>query len=453
MKIRFWQKTYIFTLVIFLFFLNAGILSLAAYTYGKNVSAAEEAAITQQYYLASAFEREYDELSEEQKESDVRLLMQMYAEHYKVQGYHIEFYKGDELIYSNLSSPLEITESLVVHRYLFGQRYIIVADEICGGEYIFVFAKNVRELDAEYKALALICILISVGISLVLALILFCVLKKLSVPLDRLRSVTMKVREGDFSVRADEKGRDEFALLGESFNSMLVRICDQMQSLEAESEKKQMLVDNMAHELRTPLTSIYGYAEFLEKASSREEDRIIAARYIMTESKRLEKIAGVLLDEAYIRGNMPDMTLVDISELIKSVKNSLDYKAKQRGVDIRTELGEEKTLTEGNETLLSMLFYNLTENALKACSEGGEVVIGIEGKSVFVRDNGKGMTPEQLLHITEPFYRTDKSRARAEGGAGLGLYLCRRIARVHGANLEFDSAPGKGTKVCVNFTT
>ena len=207
MKIRFWQKTYIFTLVIFLFFLNAGILSLAVYTYGKNVSAAEEAAITQQYYLASAFEREYDELSEEQKESDVRLLMQMYAEHYKVQGYHIEFYKGDELIYSNLSSPLEITESLVVHRYLFGQRYIIVSDEICGGEYIFVFAKNVRELDAEYKALALICILISVGISLVLALILFCVLKKLSVPLDRLRSVTMKVREGDFSVRADEKGR------------------------------------------------------------------------------------------------------------------------------------------------------------------------------------------------------------------------------------------------------
>ena len=63
------------------------------------------------------------------------------------------------------------------------------------------------------------------------------------------------------------------------------------------------------------------------------------------------------------------------------------------------------------------------------------------------------MTEEQLTHITEPFYRTDKSRSRAEGGAGLGLALCKRIATIHGGELQFESAPGKGTRVTVTFTT
>lgn len=63
------------------------------------------------------------------------------------------------------------------------------------------------------------------------------------------------------------------------------------------------------------------------------------------------------------------------------------------------------------------------------------------------------MTKEQLLHITEPFYRTDKARSRAEGGAGLGLALCKQIAQTHGAVMRFESEPGKGTKVFVCFTS
>ena len=78
-----------------------------------------------------------------------------------------------------------------------------------------------------------------------------------------------------------------------------------------------------------------------------------------------------------------------------------------------------------------------------SCSEGQAII----------EDNGKGMTEEQLLHITEPFYRTDKSRSRAEGGAGLGLALCKRIVRTHGAEMRFESEIGKGTKIFVTFTS
>jgi signal transduction histidine kinase len=100
-----------------------------------------------------------------------------------------------------------------------------------------------------------------------------------------------------------------------------------------------------------------------------------------------------------------------------------------------------------------MLFYNLTENAVKACTSGGKAKISCAENRVVIEDNGKGMTEEQLLHITEPFYRTDKSRSRAEGGAGLGLALCKRIVYTHGADMHFESEPAKGTKVFVTFTS
>ena len=107
----------------------------------------------------------------------------------------------------------------------------------------------------------------------------------------------------------------------------------------------------------------------------------------------------------------------------------------------------------GNALLLSMLFDNLADNAIKACAAGGRVVLRCVGNSASVEDNGKGMTEEELLHITEPFYRTDKSRSRAEGGAGLGLALCKNIAEAHGAKLRFESEKGKGTEIFIDFTT
>ena len=113
--------------------------------------------------------------------------------------------------------------------------------------------------------------------------------------------------------------------------------------------------------------------------------------------------------------------------------------------------------------LLELLLTNLTENACKACPVGGRIELGAtvteEGKTLFVKDNGNGMTPEQLAHITTPFYRTDRSRNRKEGGTGLGLALCERIAIAHGATLAFTSALGEGTTAFVifgkpeNFTT
>jgi signal transduction histidine kinase len=343
-----------------------------------------------------------------------------------------------------------IERNSIKHTEINGERHIIISSEICNGKYTFLYAKNYGYIDEEFKSLMGIYLTTAVCVSAFLAICLYFVLKKLSVPLEKLKKTTESIEKGDFSVRAEVKGTDEFSLLAGSFNSMLEKINSQIETLELDSQKKQMLVDNMAHELRTPLTSIHGYAELLEKASISEENRIIAAKYIMSESKRLQKISEILLDTAFVRENTVEKKKLDLSLVVEDVCEKLSLKAKEKEVEIDFNVSPVDVLA--NEILISMLFYNLLENAIKACNQGGKVKIYNEGKIITIEDNGKGIEKNQLLRITEPFYRTDKSRSRAEGGAGLGLFLCKEIALSHGASLEFESEINIGTKVFVDFT-
>lgn len=455
---RFWQKTYIFNLVLFLICLNVGILSLTVYTYRKNVEATETVVAAEQHYVAMSFERDFEALTETNDNASPTLLMQSFGAYYAGKGLYLAFEKSGEIVYSNFTSDYEIENNALLHTDFDGKRHILISSEICDGKYVLIFAKNVESLDSEFRSLLLTYALTAIGISLFLAFFLYFILKKLSEPLEKLRKTTEVIEAGDFTVTAEEKGSDEFTLLAKSFNAMLVKINEQMAALEREAEdkkleaeRKQMLVDNMAHELRTPLTSIHGYAEYIEKANTTEERRLIAAKYILSESERLQKISELLLDGAFIRENKIEMTDTDLAAVLTDVAGKLQMRADRSQVEIICDASP--MTVKGNATLLSMLFYNLTENAVKACTAGGKVKLSCAAGCATVEDNGKGMTEEQLLHITEPFYRTDKSRSRAEGGAGLGLALCKQIVLTHGAEMQFASEPEKGTKIIVTFTS
>ena len=431
--------------------MNIGILSLTLYTYQKNIEAAETAVAAEQYYIAMSFERDYDALMESYENASPSLLMQSYGAHYGEKGLFIAFRKGAEELYSNFKSPYSVDKGTLIHTDFEEKRHILISAMVCDGEYELIIAKNVESLDSEFRSLMTTYSVTAGSVSLVLAVVLYFVLKKLSGPLETLRKTTEKIETGDFSARVEERGNDEFTLVAKSFNLMLDTINEQMETLEQEADRKQMLVDNMAHELRTPLTSIHGYAEYLEKANTTEERRLIAAKYIMSESERLQKISEILLDDAFIRENEIEMSDIDLGAVLTDAAKKLQMRAENAGVEITCDTAP--VTVKGNETLLSMLFYNLTENAIKACSAGGKVKISCSECQAVIEDNGKGMTEEQLLHITEPFYRTDKSRSRAEGGAGLGLALCKQIVLTHKAEMNFESKIGQGTKIIVTFTS
>lgn len=169
----------------------------------------------------------------------------------------LAFIEDGSVVFSSFPEYFEFPAvNKPVHKKLNGIRYIIITGKVCEGKYTLIYGKSVESLDEDFKTFILTYSATAAGISVFLALCLFFILKKLSVPLEKLRIATEKISEGDTSVTADESGNDELSLLAKSFNSMVHKINEQMKDLETTAKQKQSLVDNMAHELRTPLTAI-----------------------------------------------------------------------------------------------------------------------------------------------------------------------------------------------------
>lgn len=143
MKTRFWQKTYIFTLIIFLICLNICILSLTLYTYQKNIEATETAASAEQYYIVMSFERDYEALMETSVNASPSLLMQSYGTYYSEKGLFIAFKKGTEELYSNFKSQYSVDTVTLVHTDFEEKRHILISTMVCGGEYELIIAKDV----------------------------------------------------------------------------------------------------------------------------------------------------------------------------------------------------------------------------------------------------------------------------------------------------------------------
>ena len=447
---RFFERSYFITLVLFLAFFNIGIFALAMYTHNNSTEAAKQVCISEQFAIIEAFERDYSDGGE----TDGYFLQLSYGTHYEDKGILLCFSNNKKVLYSNIPEgyPLPAAGELVIEK-ADGKKHIFISDAICGGKYVLTYAKDISYLDEQLKNLAIFFGGVSVLASVILAFCLYFVQRKLYAPLKKLQDATNAVSRGDFTVQADETGNDEFASLAGDFNSMTNKINEQMSELKSVAEEKQRMLDNLGHEMRTPLTSIYGYAEYSFRNRLEEEKQLQTMLNIMEESKRLKRIGDILLEGAYLRENKIDVNKVSVGELLTHIQRVFVFRAEDKKVKISYAGGSFDVL--GDKALLEILVSNLTENALRACSEGGKIDLGAEIKdgikTIFVRDNGIGMTTEQISRITEPFYRTDKARSRAEGGTGLGLTLCKSIADSHGAELFFESVPGEGTTAFLRF--
>jgi signal transduction histidine kinase len=216
--------------------------------------------------------------------------------------------------------------------------------------------------------------------------------------------------------------------------------------LREESETRQALLDALAHEMRTPLTSLLGNARLLQRELPPEERKQIADSMAM-EIHRLTDMDQQLMKLTAMGHEPPETERVSVTELLRETAERLQPQAD--GITIAVE-GADSAIT-GDRELLSLLADNLAANAIHASSTGMTVILRAEPNGFTVQDQGIGMSEEALRHACEPFWKADKARTRRQGGAGLGLALCHRIAELHGGSLTFSSSPGKGT--AVTFTT
>jgi len=445
---RFFERTYFFTLVLFLLLLNTCIFSLALYTHNRSYESAKQVCRSELLVIIEAFERDF-EIS-----GDAANLAFSYKMFYDKEGLYLQFSEHETVLQSNIPEGVFIpTAGTHITVEIDGKKHLLISEPLCDGKFALTYAKDISYLDMELKQLSMSFGLVSGLASIVLALCLYFILRKLYSPLRKLRETTTAISMGDFSARADDSGQDEFADLAKDFNAMSDTIHTQMEELKTTAQQKQTMLDNLGHEMRTPLTAIYGSAEYAFRHTQSEEERMQTLLDIMSESKRLQKISKVLLDSAFIRENGIQIETIFADEMMTKIHDVFALRASEKHIMICIE--SDHFAFEGDKTLIEILVTNLTDNAIRACKEGGKVVLGAEVsdgvKTLYVRDNGDGMTEEQLLRITEPFYRTDKARSRKEGGTGLGLALCKRIADAHGAKLGFVSELGIGTTAFVRL--
>ena len=206
--------------------------------------------------------------------------------------------------------------------------------------------------------------------------------------------------------------------------------------------QRQELIDALAHEMRTPLTAILGGVRLLERASLDEERRTALLSSMARETQRLTDMDERLLMLTRLEHDTPEFTQFSSMEMAKEALSVFEA----------VELSGEDALFTAERELTILLMRNLVVNGKRAGgSEPVRVVLFEHGFSV--TDGGCGMTAEQVACAFEPFYKADKSRTRAQGGAGLGLTLCRKIAQLHGGTLEIESQLGRGTRVVYHFDT
>lgn len=290
-----------------------------------------------------------------------------------------------------------------------------------------------------FLLMAALCALLSYSIS-----------RLLTRPLVSLSNASRAISTGKLSSRARTTSKDEIGLVARDFNAMAEILEDTISRLTDSMERQDRFIGSFAHEMKTPMTSIIGYADLIRGQTLTPEEQAEAANYIVAEGKRLENLSQKLLDILVLEKSDSAFIRTSPSALIHGLANHLSPLFAQQGVSLSLECEEGVCLLEPD--LVKSLLINLWDNARKSMNgRGGSIAVHSEmlpdGCRISIRDTGCGIPPEALEHLTEAFYRVDKSRAREQGGVGLGLALCHEIVQIHNGTLRFESEVGEGTTV------
>ena len=230
-----------------------------------------------------------------------------------------------------------------------------------------------------------------------------------------------------------------------SFNDMIAR-------LDEGFSAQRQFTGNAAHELRTPLALMQAQIElFISEHSGLQPETAELLGLLQEQTERMSRMAKVLLEMSELR-SVPCEDDVELGPLSEEVLTDLAPLAENKGIALNCA-GD--ALVIGSDTLLYRLVFNLVENAIRYSRPGSTVNVSIcdNDSHVFLRvkDEGSGIPKQYRESIFQPFFRLDKSRSRAYGGAGLGLALVWEIAALHGGAVEVEVSSENGTTMLVSL--
>nr|WP_225753807.1 MtrAB system histidine kinase MtrB [Actinotalea sp. Marseille-Q4924] len=268
--------------------------------------------------------------------------------------------------------------------------------------------------------------------------------------------VAERLADGHLTERMRVKGVDEMATLGRSFNEMAESLQDQIVRMEELSHLQRRFVSDVSHELRTPLTTVRMAAEVIH-ASRDELDPAArrSAELLTTQLDRFEALLADLLEISRFDAGAAtlDAERRDLRDVVTAAVEHVVGLAERRGVWLSVDLPEEATVADVDPRRIERVLRNLLVNAVEH-ADGHPVEVRLAGDAqavaVTVRDHGVGMTPEEVDHVFDRFWRADPARARTTGGTGLGLAISIEDAHLHGGWLEAWGRPARGA--CFRLT-
>jgi two-component system sensor histidine kinase MprB len=243
----------------------------------------------------------------------------------------------------------------------------------------------------------------------------------------------------DLGRRIAVEGDDELSRLARSFNAMLDSLERSTRALEASTSAQRQLVADASHELRTPVTTLRTNLEVLRSRELPAEEREHLLEEIEGQIDELTVLMTDLIDLARGDEREPDAEEVRLDRLVDEAVDRARRHAP--GVAFETQLAP--SVVAAVPDRLDRAVSNLLDNAVKWSPDGGPVEVRVADGEVSVRDHGPGITPADLPHVFDRFYRGGDARGRP--GSGLGLAIVRQVAEAHGGSVAAEPASGGGT--------
>lgn len=272
----------------------------------------------------------------------------------------------------------------------------------------------------------------------------------------RLSRATQKVASGNFNVQIQHKDSDEIDQLAENFNKMVQALKQSNEEVKAQEKRRDQFMADAAHEMRTPLTTINGILEGLQYDAIPEESKPKSIALMQRETKRLIRLVNENLDYEKIRNNQINLikTNFNATPILQDLKSQLSQNAEKANDELEVIAPDDLPIYADRDRFTQVM-VNLVQNAIQFTHDGKIEIKGermVHATVLSVKDNGIGMSKDQIKYIFERFFKADPSRARmGTGESGLGLAIVSSLIKQHGGKVTVESEPGKGSTFTVVF--
>jgi signal transduction histidine kinase len=312
------------------------------------------------------------------------------------------------------------------------------------GRHVYVVGRSIHVVDSKLRSIAWVIAASCAGVIAFGLAAGWWVIGALLGPLSQISAASQRISSGDLSDRIRLRGT------GSELESIAAVLNDAFSRLESAVEHEANFTSDAAHELRTPVSVLLAETQLaLDQPGTTREDALASIAVCRRAAQRMQALIESLLDLSVIEGNAvePKREPCDLADIARSGLEIMLHLAVEKSIRLTSDLAPAPCT--GDPERLLQIVMNLLSNALKFSPAGAEVTVITllaEGRAILaVRDTGRGIAAGELPHVFERFYRVDGSRARASGGAGLGLAICQSIAKAHGGTITVESKVGEGS--------